>query len=172
MIERKILTTAFLIALQTGACLAEDGCDKFAWPLTREQALLSAPDKANVKAGETLPAAPKGAFVLNLQPNSEATLVAYALPPERKPKAETWFGGIVRLAAVEKPGVYQVTLSEEAWLDVVQVGHYAHTVGFSGRHDCPGVRKSLRFELGATPFALQISGAAADKISIVIGPRD
>jgi hypothetical protein len=167
--RRTVLTTAALIALQTGICFADDGCDKFAWPLTREQALLAAPDKPSVRAGDTLPAAPKGAIVLNLQPDSAAT---FAMPPERKAKAEHWFGGIVRMPAVDKPGVYQVTLSDEAWLDVVQDGRYAHTVGFSGRHDCPGVRKSVRFELGAAPFVLQISGAAADKIGIAIGPRD
>jgi len=165
---RTILTAAVLVALQTGISFADDGCDKFAWPLTREQALLAAPDKTSVKAGETLSAAPKGAFILTLQPNADAN---FAMPPERKPKAEIWFGGIVRLPAVDKPGVYQVTLSEEAWLDIVQDGRYAHTVGFSGRHDCPGVRKSVRFELGAAPFVLQISGAAPEKIAIAFGPR-
>jgi hypothetical protein len=170
MMGRTIFTTTLFFALQAGVCLAEDGCDKFNWPLTREQAQLAVPDKASVKAGDTLTAAPKGAFVLNLQPNSEAALAAYALPPERKPKAETWFGGIVRLPAVEKPGVYQVTLSDEAWIDVVQDGHYAHSTAFSGRHDCPGMRKSVRFELSASAFVVQISGVAANKISVAIGP--
>jgi len=160
-----------LVTLHTPAA-AEDGCDKFAWPLAREQALLAAADKPSVKAGETLGAIPKGAFIMNLQPNTDVTLATYALPPERKPKAEHWFGGAVRLTAVEKPGIYQVTLSEEAWMDIVQDGRYAHTVGHTGRGDCPGLRKSVRLELGAAPFVLQISGAASDTIAVAIGARE
>ena len=94
------------------------------------------------------------------------------MPPERKPKAERWFGGAIKLAAPDKPGIYQVTLSEDAWLDLVQDGRYARTVGHSGRGDCPGLRKSVRLELTATPFALQVSGVTADKIFVTIGPRD
>jgi len=169
---RIVLATAILLPLQTGVSLAEDGCDKFAWPLTRERALLTATDKPSVKPGETLQAMPKGAFVVNLQPNSETTLAAFALPPERKSKAEHWFGGAVRLPAVDKPGIYQVTLSEEAWMDIVQDGRYARTVGHTGRGDCPGLRKSMRLELNAAPFVLQISGAASDKIAVAIGPRE
>ena len=165
------LSIALLTTLLTPAA-AEDGCDKFAWPLMRERALLTAPDKPSVKAGETLNAAPKGAFILNLQPNTEATLAGYALPPERKPKAEKWFGGAVHLPAVDRPGIYQVTLSEEAWMDIVQDGRYAHTVGHSGRGDCPGLRKSVRLELGAAPFVLQISGVASESIAVVINARD
>jgi len=148
---------------------ADDGCDKFAWPLAHERALFAAAGNPAVKAGEALSTAPKGAFVLASQPNTEAaTLAAYAMPPERKPKAEHWFGGAVRFPAADKPGIYQVTLSEEAWMDIVQDGRYAHTVGHTGRGDCPGLRKSVRLELGAAPFVLQISGAPADKISVAI----
>jgi len=39
---------------------------------------------------------------LNLQSEAEA---AFAMPPERKPKAEHWFGGNVRLPAPDKPGI-------------------------------------------------------------------
>ena len=157
-----------LIALLTPA-LAEDGCDKFAWSLAREQAQFAAAEKPVVKAGETLAAIPKAAFTLQLQSNTDATFV---MPPERKPKAERWFGGAIKLAAPDKPGISQVTLSEDAWLDLVQDGRYARTVGHSGRGDCPGLRKSVRLELTATPFALQVSGVTADKIFVTIGPRD
>ena len=61
---------------------------------------------------EKLPAIPKTAFVLHLQSGAEA---AYPMPPERKPRVERWFGGAVHFPALEKPGIYQVTLSEEAW---------------------------------------------------------
>jgi len=146
---------------------AEDGCDKFAWPLTNERASLAAAEKPVVKAGATLPALPQGAFVLQLQPGAEA---AFAISPVRKPRTESWFGGVVRVAAPDKPGIYQVTLSDEAWIDVVQDGRYARSVGSTGRGDCPGLRKSVRLDLIAVPFVLQVSGVPSNSIAITISP--
>jgi len=162
------LAAAVLIALHAPA-FAGDGCAKFAWALTREQALFAANDKTAVKAGDTLPTIPKGAFVLALQPGADA---AFAMPPERKPKSERWFGGMLRLPALDKPGIYQVTLSEEAWIDVVQDGRYARSVGSTGRSDCPNLRKSVRLDLAATPFVLQLSGVTSESVVIAIGARD
>ncbi len=90
------------------------------------------------------------------------------MPPERKPRSERWFGGMIRLPAPDKPGIYQVTLSEEAWIDVVQDGRYARSVGSTGRSDCAGLRKSVRLDLGIAPFVLQISGVASDSIAVAI----
>jgi hypothetical protein len=72
---------------------------------------------------------------------------------------------------VDKPGIYQVTLSEDAWIDIVQDNRYARSVGSTGRGDCPGLRKSVRLDLDAAPFVLQISGVVADKVVVAIGPR-
>ena len=60
------------------------------------------------------------------------------MPPERKPRTEQWHGGMVRLPALAKPGIYQITLSDDAWIDVIQNGRYARSVGSTGRSDCPG----------------------------------
>lgn len=158
-----------LLMAQLVPAVAEDGCDKFAWPLTRERALLAASDKPAVKAGETLAAIPKGAITLQLQAGAEA---AFVMPPERKSRVESWFGGAIQFPALEKAGIYQITLSDEAWLDVVQDGRYARSVGSTGRGDCPGLRKSVRLELNPTPFVLQFSGVVADKIVVTIGARD
>jgi hypothetical protein len=169
MTAARIAFCAGLLMAQLAPAFAEDGCDRFAWSLTRERAQFAAAEKPVVKAGDTLAAIPQAAFTLQLQPSTDATFV---MPPERKPKAERWFGGVIKFPALEKAGIYQVTLSEDAWLDIVQDGRYARTVGHSGRGDCPGLRKSVRLELTATPFVLQVSGVAADKIFVTIGPRD
>jgi hypothetical protein len=163
------LTAAVLITLLAPASAAEDGCGKFAWPLAREQVLFASADKPAVKAGETLAAIPKTAFVLHLQSGAE---VAFAMPPERKPKLERWFGGAIRFPALEKPGIYQVTLSHEAWVDVVQDGRYARSVGSTSRSDCSGLRKSVRLDLDASAFVLQLSGVSSDEIVIAISPRE
>jgi hypothetical protein len=163
------LAAAVVITLLAPAIAAEDGCGKFAWPLTREQALFASADKPAMKAGETLAAIPKTAFVLHLQSGAEA---AFAMPPERKPTLERWFGGAIQFPALEKPGIYQVTLSDEAWIDVVQDGRYARSVGSTGRSDCPGLRKSVRLDLGPSPFVLQLSGVSSDEIVGAISPSE
>jgi hypothetical protein len=150
-----------------GLATADDGCDKFAWSLARERAAFAAADKTTAKAGDTLTELPGGALVIRLQPGAQAS---FDMPPERKPRIEAWHGGLVRLPALTKPGIYQITLSDDAWIDVIQNGRYARSVGSTGRSDCPGVRKSVRLDLDAGPVVLQASGVAPDTIAITIGP--
>ena len=94
------------------------------------------------------------------------------MPPERQPRSERWFGSAIRFPALDKPGIYQVTLSEEAWIDVVQDNRYARSVSSTGRGDCPGLRKSVRLDLAAAPFVLQISGVASESVVVAIGARE
>ena len=83
---------------------------------------------------------------------------------------EARYGGMLAFAAPEKPGVYQVTLSSEGWIDLVQDGASLKAADHSGVKDCPGLRKSVRFKVGAAPVALQISGVPADSIKVAIRP--
>ena len=101
-----------------------------------------------------------------LQQGAQAS---FEMPPERKPRTEQWHGGMVRLPALVKPGIYQITLSDDAWIDVIQNGRYARSVGSTGRSDCPGVRKSVRLDLDGSPVVLQVSGVALDTIAVTIG---
>jgi imidazolonepropionase-like amidohydrolase len=157
------------VSAPTTAAEEGSGCDKLAWPLARERAWLAAAEKPTIAAGTTIAAMPKAAFVLSLQPNGKAS---FALPPERQPKADAWFGGMLSLPAVEKPGLYQVTLSDEAWIDVVQNGRYLKAVAHTGRHDCPGARKSIRFEITQAPFIVQLSDAPRDAMAVAIGSAE
>jgi hypothetical protein len=154
------------IVLLGPANAADDGCEKFAWSLARDRAAFAALDKTTVAAGEPLNALPTGALVIRLQPGAQA---AFAMPPERKPRTEPWHGGMVRLPAPPKAGIYQITLSDDAWIDVIQNGRYARSVGSTGRSDCPGVRKSVRLDLDASPVVLQLSGVAPETIAVTIG---
>ena len=107
------------------------------------------------------------AFALALVPVVD---VAYTLPPAKKKKdaGAAAFGGMLAFAAPEKPGIYQVTLSGEGWIDLVQNGAALDSADHSGAKNCPGLRKSVRFEVGATPVVLQISGAPAQTIKIAV----
>ena len=120
-------------------------------------------------AGESLTAVPNAAFNVRLQPASEASFV---LPPERKPRSDGGFGGIVRLPALDRAGIYQITVSDEAWIDVVQDDRYARSVGSTGRSDCSALRKSVRLELGPAPFVVQLSAVATPIIVMAIGRAD
>lgn len=162
---RSGLAVLALIAAFGPATAADDGCEKFAWSIARQRDAFAASEKTTVASGETLNALPSGALVIRLQPGAQAS---FAMPPERKPRTEQWHGGMVRLPALPRPGIYQITLSDDAWIDVIQNGRYARAVGSTGRSDCPGVRKSVRLDLDASPVVLQVSGVAPDAIAVTI----
>jgi hypothetical protein len=150
-----ILSVALLIVSLMPA-LADDGCDKFGWSVARERSWFAATNKPAIAAGAALASIPKDAFVLQLQAD---TNVAFTMPPERKSKAEHWFGGMIRLPAVAKPRIYQVTLSDEAWIDIVQDGRYVRSIGSTGRSDCPRA-------------AQQLSGVTSETIAVAVSRID
>ena len=45
-------------------------------------------------------------------------------------------------------------------------------MAFSGATDCEGIRKTMKYEIAASPFVLQISGTREDAISIAILPSE
>ena len=94
---------------------------------------------------------------------------------ERAPKEGTFAGfASVKAApkAAPKAGLYTVSLSSGGWLDVVQDGHFLKPVAFSGATDCDGIRKTVKYELSASPFVRQVSGTRENAISIAILPTE
>jgi len=96
--------------------------------------------------------------------------VPFKLKPEGKPKADKPLGALFSFAAVKAPGRYQVTLSDEAWIDIVQADAYRPSLEFSGVHGCPGLHKSVRFEFISAPLVLQLSAASAPELKVAIRP--
>ncbi len=92
-------------------------------------------------------------------------------PPERAPKDGT-FAGFANFKAPAKTGVYTISLSAGAWIDVVQDGHDLKPRAFSGATDCDGIRKTMKYEISASPFVLQISGARDSALSVAILPSE
>jgi hypothetical protein len=159
---------AATMAAQAPAAAQEGGaCHDFAWSLTREQDWFAARDLPAIESGGS--AAAGRALVVKLRPVAE---VAFAAAPERAPKTPDALGAAVVVDAPGKPGLYQVTLSEEAWIDVVQGGRRLESAAFTGRKGCPGLRKSVRFELRAEPLTLQISGATVDRVTFALAPAN
>ncbi|RYB05038.1 hypothetical protein [Lichenibacterium ramalinae] len=154
---------ALLAALPAGTAAAQDasGCAKFKWPVDRERSAFGTPGLQVVEPGKPLPGIMDPAIV-KLKPVADA---GFERPPGRKPKGGT-FGAAFRTPPVAVAGTYQITLSDEAWIDVIQDGRELRSSASSGQRDCPNVRKSVRFVLAAGQATVQISGAAADSIKV------
>ncbi|MFH0299630.1 hypothetical protein AAFX91_20825 [Bradyrhizobium sp. 31Argb] len=167
---RRLLVASLLLLGAVPALAAEEpsGCDKFKWPIDRERAALTAPDRAKLTSGNEFAALPASGFTLTLVAPADAKLPT---PPERAPKDGT-FAGFTSFKNAPKAGLYTISLSSGAWLDVVQDGHFLKPKAFSGATDCDGIRKTVKFELSASPFVLQISGAKENSISIAILPSE
>ena len=162
----------FLVALlllgAAPAWAAEEpsGCDKFKWPIDHERAALTAPDRVKLVSGGELAAVPSTGMTLALRPPADAKLPT---PPERAPKEGT-FAGFTSFKNAPKAGIYTISLSAGGWVDVTQDGHFLKPKAFSGATDCDGIRKTMKYELSASPFVMQVSGTREDSISIAILP--
>lgn len=160
----RLLAVAWLgCALLHPARAADERACDFDWSLVRERGLFEAPDLSSIPSGGSMPARADGsAAALNLKPAAD---IAFVFPPERQPEARS-FAGVVR-TSVDTTGLYQVTLSDEAWIDVSQDGKTALSpVAHTGRRACAGLRKSLRFRLQAGPVTIQISNAKLPQVRV------
>ena len=91
------------------------GCQSFKWPLDKERAAFDAPSLEKAASGVARGPLSEQAFALALVPVAD---VVYALAPTKN--KSDGYGGIIEFGAPERPGAYQVTLSGEGWIDLVQ----------------------------------------------------
>ncbi len=167
---RGIVFIALVLFGTAPALAAEEpsGCDKFKWPIDHERAALTAPDRTKLTSGNALAALPSSGITLALVAPGDAKLPT---PPERAPKDGT-FAGFASFTTAPKAGLYTISLSAGGWVDVVQDGHFLKPKAFSGATDCDGIRKTMKYELSASPFVLQVSGTKENSISIAILPSE
>jgi hypothetical protein len=144
------------------------GCDKFKWDIARERAALTAPDRIALASGAAVANAPSTGLTLALRSLAEAALPT---APERAPRDGS-FAGYTKFAGLPKAGLYTISLSTGGWVDVVQDGHLLKPKAFSGATDCDGIRKTMKYELSAAPFVLQVSGTPQNAVSIAILPPE
>jgi hypothetical protein len=164
---RALLLIALVLfgAIPASAAEEPSGCDKFKWPIERERAALTAPDRPKIASGDDLKPALPVAAIVSLRPAAEANLPT---TPERSPAANTFS----RFAIVKNalpPGRYTINLSAAGWIDL-QDGQFLRSVTSSGVRGCEGIRKSVKFEIPPKPFTIQISGVEANSISVAIVP--
>jgi hypothetical protein len=167
---RALICVALVLLAAAPARSAEEpsGCDKFKWNIDHERAALAAPDRARLASGTEMTSLTSSGAILALSAPAEAKLPT---PPERAPKEGT-FAGFVSFKAPSKPGIYTVSLSAGGWVDLVQDGHVLKPKAFSGVTDCDGIRKTMKYEISASPFVLQVSGVRENSVSIAILPSE
>jgi hypothetical protein len=152
------------LALVSGGARAQDktGCDQFKWSIARERGWFA--DAKPVASGATIVAGQ--GYAVALVPHES---IAFRVPPERALKAGG-YGAILAVAAIDKAAAYEITLSDEARIDAVQGDALVKSSDFSGQKDCPGVRKSVRFDLKPGPLTIQLSNGAAGAIDLALAP--
>ncbi|AZO74596.1 MAG: hypothetical protein E5V92_12585 [Mesorhizobium sp.] len=157
---KKVVISLFaLLAGTSFAMAAGAGCDAFKWPVTREQALFPAAPAAQSGADLTVGQAMDFALVA-------VDTISFEVPPARAPAAGTF--GATASVIVPPEGELQLSLSDEAWIDVVQNGRAVKSTGFSGVKTCPGIRKSVRFKLAGGAAIIQLSGAKKADLKVAV----
>ena len=153
------------LSLAILACLIAAGparadCAHFKWSVEKERQTFATATPMPAESGTAEVGKP---YALTL-----AKGLALPVAPERPPRKDSYaaFVTVPKLDA----GLYQVTLSGEAWIDVAQNGARIKSSDFSGQRDCPGVRKSVRFSLGSGPATVEISNSSAPEINFAISP--
>lgn len=174
VVAKHVAAVSFVLALflpLPANAAGTGGCASFAWPIKTELEWMHASDSEAVKSGATLTVPPAKAIALALQPSDTVT---FEVPPTGKPKgdADKTFAGLVKFEGVAEAGLYQVSLSGPGWIDVVQGGKALATEAHTGKSDCEGLRKSVRFNIGAGPFAVQLNGVPGDAIKIAVRRAD
>ena len=135
---------------------AVKACGSFAWPLERERAWFANSNLPHRVSGSRLRRIDR-AVELTLKPTRT---VEFFLPPQR-PLAKDGYSGEVTFFGVPHPGLYQVTLSNDADIDVFENGTRLKITVATSATDCPGVRTSARFDLAPGDLVLvEISNAS------------
>lgn len=163
MIRCLVSGLALLAATQALAQEPPVGCDKFKWPVDHERALLAS--ASQLRSGAEMHQPLATAVTVALMPYTEAKLPT---PPSRASKVAGSYAGFINAPAVPNPGTYRVTLSAPAWIDVVQNGHNLQSTAFSSARGCPGIAKSVKFELIAEPFVIELSNTTAHALTFVV----
>ena len=142
-------------------------CEQFDWSIKREFELLGDPYLEMVFSGAMLSSIPDKGLVMQLQPHGTAD---YVLAPGGEPKPDDSFAGLLFIKDVPQAGTYQVTLSEDAWIDLIQDGKALALAAETGNSNCSDARKSMRFRLERGSLTVQVSGAKSTLIKLVILP--
>ena len=160
---------AIAAGVTPGVAEAKDNtaCEQFGWSIKRELEFFRDPYLEMVFSGAMPGSIPDKGLVMELQPHGT---VDYVLAPGGEPKPDNSFAGLLIMKDVPQAGIYQVTLSEDAWIDLIQDGKALALAAETGNPNCSDARKSMRFRLERGPLTVQVSGVSSNLIKLVILP--
>jgi len=142
-------------------------CAAFKWPIEQDRAAFERSDIGKVNSGASGIVWAEQVVAVTLRPAKDVTFAA--APPEKKNPPDS-FAGTVGFSPPAAAGAYQVTISNHSWVDLVQQDAALEAVDHSGAKGCDGVRKSIRFDVGAGPVTLQITGSPDEVVKVSIRP--
>ena len=148
---------------------ADDGCAAIGWSVKNEQGWFADKNLPQRVSGTRLRRIDR-AVKLALRPLKQ---VQFFLPPAKAAKGGT-YAGEVTFFGVPRPGVYQVTLSQPADVDVFENGARIKPMVLARAPHCPDAPVSGRYALGTGDLVLvQISNAASNSIKVAfeLAPR-
>ncbi len=164
-----LLTLVFAFSVATSASAVERpshgtgaACDGFSWPVSNERAWFAARNLRHSASGVRLSRIDR-AVELTLKPSDK---VQFFLPPQKTPRHGS-YSGDVTFFGVPRVGLYQVTISRNAEIDVFENGAPLSAVASSQATSCRGVRRSERYALAPGDLILvQISDARRPSIKV------
>ncbi|MEG8038441.1 hypothetical protein QP166_03435 [Sphingomonas sp. LR60] len=118
-------------------------------------------------------AATRSAPVIEVGRAAELRLVpldrlAPAAPPTRELGTGTNAG--MALFQILRPGTYRIALGAPAWIEVVRGGRALPSAAHSHGPACTGIRKIVDYRLAPGRYVLQLTGAAANTLPVLIAP--
>ncbi len=167
----RILLAFTLLGAMAIPAAAQEECKGFGWPMATEIAWMTSTDSEVMETGGKMPGLAAKAIDLKLKPSKEVTLPVKS-GMKKQGIAASSYSGWFEIAALPKSGLYQISLSHEGWIDAVQNGELVQSHGFTGKRDCKAVHKSVRYELGAGPVTIQISGAPVEDVKVAVREVD
>lgn len=167
---KRVLWIALLAVLPLNGHTAESGCAGYVWNVSNELALYQQTATVATLSG-TAAQAPQLSlnrlYRLQLQPQADVHFV------HAPGKTMLTGGDYAGIASFEVPsaGVYRVAIDEPFWIDLVQDGHLARTVNFTGQPHCSGPRKIVKFQLNSKGRVyLQLSGNPKQSLRVTLTP--
>ena len=163
-----LASAAAVLFLAGLPALAQEGsgCSGFKWHIDREQTAFAGEGLPTVNAGAQIPGVME-AVGLSLAKQEGMT---FAVEPSHKPKNNPAYAGVFPIVPIQVSGPYNVTISDEAWIDVIQDGKVLHQTGFTGGKGCRDVRKSVRFDIAKGPATILISDAVNESLKLEVLP--
>jgi len=152
----------FVSAQGAGQSDATAGCNHLSWSVASEREWFNDPKLAHRISGARLRKIDR-AVELALEPTKEMHLF---LPPERQPSPDS-YSGEVTFFGVPKPGAYQITVSDDAWIDVFENGARLKRIAQTSAQNCRGIGRSARFDLAPGDLVLvELTGAPNKSIKV------